>query len=176
METYPARKHFCNNRREAVMLLLLMCCCAASVRGVRGESSYAEQELFRSEKDLENLTQLGIKQVVFATRLIYDDPHWYANIGYYCDDENHKAYAGNGHPDESKRYLLDTGTGKIRVLLDGKGGAIRDPHVHYDGRTILFSYRRAGTDYYNLYEIRADGTGLRQGTERPYDDFEWGVF
>jgi hypothetical protein len=115
---------------------------------------------------------MGIEQLIFVTRLSYDDPHWYANIGYYCDDENHKAYAGNGRPDESKLYLLNTATGEVRVLLDGKGGSIRDPQVHYDGRTILFSYRRAATDYYNLYEIQVDGAGLRQVTHGPYDDYE----
>jgi hypothetical protein len=160
-------------RRGGVELLLLwICYCVASVQGMSGETSPSEDGLFRNEKGLGRLSRLGVHQVVFATRLIYDDPHWYANIGYYCDDENHKAFAGNGRPDESKLYLLDTTTGRIRVLLDGKGGGIRDPHVHYDGKTILFSYRPAGTDYYNLYEMQTDGTGLRRVTDGPYDDFE----
>ncbi|OHB66010.1 MAG: hypothetical protein A2Y76_08300 [Planctomycetes bacterium RBG_13_60_9] len=121
---------------------------------------------------LQALSSSGVRQVVFTTRVAYDDPHWYANIGYYCDDENHKAYAGNGKPDESRLYVLDTTTGQVSVLLDAEGGSIRDPHVHYDGRTILFSYRRAASDYYNLFEIQVDGTGLRQITQGPYDDYE----
>ncbi len=172
MEMGRARKHFYYSRKAAVLLLLWICYCAASVHGVTGKTSSADQELFRNEKALARLSQLGIQKVVFATRLNYDDPHWYANIGYFCDDENHKAYAGNGKPDESKLYLLDTLTGRVNVLMDGKGGSIRDPHVHYDGRTILFSYRRTGTDYYNLYEIQTDETGLRQLTDEQYDDFE----
>ena len=36
--------------------------------------------------------------IVYCTRARYDDGHWYANIGYYCDDEAKKAYAGNGQP------------------------------------------------------------------------------
>ena len=43
-----------------------------------------------------------VDQIVFAVRLPYDDPHWYANIGYYCDDEHRKAYAGNGKPDAGR--------------------------------------------------------------------------
>lgn len=172
MEISRARNHFYNSHWGVALLLMWTCHCVASVYAVPSETSSADQELFRNEKGLERLSKLGIRQVVFATRLSYDDPHWYANIGYFCDDENHKAYAGNGKPDESKLYVLDTRTGRIRVLLDGKGGGIRDPHVHYDGRTVLFSYRRAGTDYYNLYEIQTDGTGLRQLTDAPYDDFE----
>ena len=41
---------------------------------------------------------------------------------------------------------------------------MRDPQVHYDGRKILFSYRKAGTDYYHLYEINVGRLGLRQLT------------
>jgi len=114
----------------------------------------------------------GVQELIFVTRALYDDPHWYANIGYYCDDENRKAYAGNGTPDVGKLYALDIRTGATRVLLDAQGGSVRDPQVHYDGGRILFSYREAGTDYYHLHEINVDGSGLRQLTFGPYDDFE----
>ncbi len=60
----------------------------------------------------------------------------------------------------------------MTVLLDAHGGSIRDPQVHYDARKLLFSYRKAGTDYYHLYEINLDGTGLRQLTSGPFDDYE----
>jgi len=120
----------------------------------------------------EQLAGLGVERVIFATRLAYDDPHWYANIGYYCDDENQKAYAGNGKPDESRLYEFNTRTGHVRTLMDAEGGGIRDPHVHYDGRTILFSYRPAGQDCYNLYELDADSGGLKRLTDGPYDDYE----
>ena len=132
----------------------------------------AQMNRFQPGPGAGRLAELGVGQLVFVTRLAYDDPHWYANIGYYCDDENKKAYAGNGRPDESKLYVLDARTGSVRVLLDPGGGGVRDPHVHYDGKTVLFSYRKANTDYYNLYEIQADGTGLRQVTHGPFDDFE----
>ncbi len=150
----------------ALAIVLLSCWMASA------QTSSAEERPFQIEKGTDSLVRLGVGQVVFATRLGYDDPHWYANIGYYCDDENHKAYAGNGKPDESALYLLDTATGKISVLLDVSGGSVRDPHIHYDGRTILFSYRRTGSDHYSLYEMQVDGTGLRQITRGPFDDYE----
>ncbi len=106
-------KQFYHSQRWAALILLWICHCAASVGGAPPETSSSDQDLFRSDKGLARLSQLGIEQVVFATRLNYDDPHWYANIGYFCDDENHKAYAGNGKPDESKLYVLDTATGGI---------------------------------------------------------------
>jgi len=113
-----------------------------------------------------------VDHVVFAVRLPYDDPHWYANIGYYCDDEQRKAYAGNGKPDAGKLVKLNVRTGEVTVLLDARGGSIRDPQVHYDGRKILFAYRPSGTHHYHLHEIGTDGTGLRQITSGEFDDYE----
>ena len=111
-------------------------------------------------------------EIIFCTRSRYSDGHWYANIGYYCDDADKKAYAGNGQPDTGVLYRYNLRTRQKAVVLDAQGGSVRDPHVDYDGRTILFSYRPAGTDYYHLYEIQPDGTGLRQVTDGPWDDYE----
>jgi mono/diheme cytochrome c family protein len=110
--------------------------------------------------------------IVFCTRDRYDDGHWYANLGYYCDDAGRKAYAGNGKPDRGRLCRLDPRTGAVTVLHDARGGSVRDPQVHYDGHTILFALRPAGTDFYHLHEIQADGTGLRRLTDGPFDDIE----
>jgi hypothetical protein len=112
------------------------------------------------------------REIVFCTRLRYDDPHWYANIGYYCDDETKKAYTGNGQPDVGRLLRLNLDSGETTVLLDAQGGSIRDPQVHYDAEKILFSYRPRGSDFYHLYEINIDGTELHQLTGGPFDDYE----
>ncbi len=114
----------------------------------------------------------NVQFVVFAVRLEYDDPHWYANIGYFCDDENQKAYPGNGEPDVGKLCKLDLRSGEVSILLDAKGGSVRDPEVHYDAQRIVFSYRKADSDYYHLYEINVDGSGLKQLTSGEFDDYE----
>jgi mono/diheme cytochrome c family protein len=113
-----------------------------------------------------------LEHIIYCTRLPYDDSHWYANIGYYCDDENLKAYAGNGKPDVGKLCLLNLRSRSVSVVFDSQGGSVRDPQPHYDGRRILFSYRPASTDFYHLYEINVDGSGLRQLTDGPFDDIE----
>ena len=105
-----------------------------------------------------------VREVVFAVRLGYDDPHWYANIGYFCDDENQKAYAGNGKPDVGRLCKLDVRSGEVTTLFDAEGGSIRDPAVHYDAQRALFSYRPADSDYYHLCEINLDGSGFTQLT------------
>ncbi|MCP5116484.1 MAG: hypothetical protein GY953_37120, partial [bacterium] len=69
-------------------------------------------------------------------------------------------------------YRLNLRSGELNVILDDPRGGIRDPQVHYEGRKILFSYRRGGTPNYHLYEINADGSGLRQLTDGQFDDLE----
>jgi hypothetical protein len=110
----------------------------------------------------------GMTDVVFCARRPNErDGHWYANIGYYAQDPNRKAWREGG-----KLYRWNLATGQLTTLLDDPRGGVRDPQVHYDGRKILFSYRKGGTENYLLYEINADGTGLRQLTSGDYDDFE----
>jgi len=152
--------------------LLVMLLCFATIAHGADVLPLATQKINLNKQGLQRLGRLGIDRAIFTTRLSYDDGHWYANIGYYCDDENKKAYAGNGKPDESMLYVLDVARAKVRVLFDGSRGSIRDPHIHYDGRTVLFSYRRPDSDYYNLYEMQIDGTKLRRITDTPYDDYE----
>jgi len=105
--------------------------------------------------------------LIFAARQPGKDGHWYANFGYYAESEKLPTYGDGG-----KLYRLNLKTGNLTCLLDDPGGAVRDPQVHYDGKKILFSYRKGGSPYYHLYEIKADGSGLRQLTDGPYDDIE----
>ena len=109
----------------------------------------------------------GVEEVVFATRQLNDDPHWYANLGYYANNENRKAYRAMGRLNK-----LNLRTGQVTVLLDDSAGTIRDPQVHYDGDKILFSYRRGGTEDFHLYEMGIDGGSLRQITHGPFSDIE----
>ncbi len=110
----------------------------------------------------------GAEEIVFAARQVNPtDGHWYANFGYYAANPDRKAY-GKG----SKLYRLNLRTRELVTLLEDAEGGIRDPQVHYDGSKILFSYRKGGTPNYLLYEIKSDGTGLRQLTEGAFDDFE----
>ena len=119
-----------------------------------------------TQKD-ELLNVEGVEEIIFATRQLNDDPHWYANFGYYARNAERKAYRAKG-----QLCKLNLKTGKVQILLDDPEGSVRDPQVHYDGGKILFSYRRGGTDPFLLYEINSDGTNLKQLTFGKYDDIE----
>jgi len=109
----------------------------------------------------------NVDEIVFACRQLNYDPHWYANFGYYADSADRKAYRAMG-----RLCKLNVRTGEVTVLLDDPEGTVRDPQVHYDGRKIIFSYRKAGSENFHLYRIDADGGGLEQLTDGPYDDIE----
>jgi hypothetical protein len=110
----------------------------------------------------------GVDEIVFAARKVNPtDGHWYANFGYYAHDPSRKAYR-----DGTKLYRLNLRTRELTTILADRAGGIRDPQVHYDGRKILFSYREGGQEPYHLYEIGIGGSGLKQLTDGPYDDFE----
>lgn len=109
----------------------------------------------------------GVREIVFATRSLVSDPHWYANFGYYAPDDARKAYGVGG-----RLVKLDLETGATHLLVNDPDGSVRDPAVNYDGHTIVFSWRKGGTDQYHLYTIDAGGTGLKQLTDGIYDDIE----
>lgn len=111
----------------------------------------------------------GPREIVFAVRGVVADGHWYANFGRYAPD---RLCRNPLFPIGASLRALDLTTRTTRILLDDPQGGIRDPQVHYDGQKILFSYRPGGTEHYHLYEIHADGSGLRRLTDGPFDDLE----
>ncbi len=108
-----------------------------------------------------------LDEIIFAVRQAGAGGHWYENFGYYAFGEDQKVYGAMG-----QLCRLSVRTGKLQLLVDDPQGSVRDPQVHYDGRKILFSYRRGKSDHYHLYEIHADGTALKQLTSGEFDDIE----
>ena len=121
----------------------------------------------------------GVDRIVFAERVCGFD-HWYANFGFYSASVSEyppqRGIEGEEIPplfgDGGRLCLFDLSSKQRTVILEDPTGGIRDPQVDYDGRKILFSYRRGGQPYYHLYEIGSDGTGLTQLTDGPFDDIE----
>ena len=72
---------------------------------------------------------------------------------------------------------------RCRELTAGRlhQGSYQHPEVSFDGRRVLFAYCPVKSDpanrhqhlnrFYHLHEISADGSGLRQLTKGPFDDF-----
>lgn len=64
--------------------------------------------------------------------------------------------------DRGRLILIDP-RGRLRRLVPDFHSAC-DPSVSFDGRRIVFAGKRTAHDHWNIYEIGADGSGLRQIT------------
>jgi hypothetical protein len=51
-------------------------------------------------------------------------------------------------------------------------GSFWRPEVSWDGKKVLFCFKPHNEKSFHLFEINADGTGLRQITDGPYDDLD----
>ncbi|MCP4378671.1 MAG: hypothetical protein GY794_21160, partial [bacterium] len=148
--------------RIAILSVLLIAIGLSTAQGAEAGQSLSRQLIDRYK----------VKELVFAERAHrgrgkIGDGHWYANFSYYARYPQKKAYTSGG-----SLCKLDLTAGKSTVLIADTSGTFRDPVVHYDGKTILFSYRKGGTAAFHLYEIQSDGSGLKQLTFGIYDDIE----
>ncbi|MEI7733739.1 MAG: hypothetical protein WCO56_29510 [Verrucomicrobiota bacterium] len=60
------------------------------------------------------------------------------------------------------------------TIFDDPAGFIFDMSLSYDAKTLLFTYKKEVSkrqDSFHIYEIKLDGTGLRQLTTGRYHDF-----
>ncbi|NQT86157.1 hypothetical protein HQ560_05290, partial [bacterium] len=60
--------------------------------------------------------------------------------------------------------------GAVRQLAPERPGSFWRPDLSFDGRRVLFCYKAHDEKSFHLYEIGADGSGLRQLTRGDYDD------
>ncbi len=64
--------------------------------------------------------------------------------------------------------------GKVQQLMPQEPlhGTFWRPDVSFDGQRVLFCFQPHNEKSFHLYEINADGTGLIQLTDSPYDDLD----
>jgi len=124
----------------------------------------------------EYLSDRGLpRRVVYATRPLLNGGHAYETFGWRVPKDalgDASKYQGNGVVRGGQIRIRDLASGEDSIVLEDPDGSIRDPYVHYDGRRILFSWRKGTSPTHHLYEIRSDGKRLRQITRGPYDDVE----
>lgn len=110
----------------------------------------------------------GTDRIVYATRSHHLATHFYESIGYNGNTGSFTHSRSGG-----RLVIWDVATGAETVLVDdAAGGAVRDPCLSWDGRTILFSWRKAGTDYYHLYTIPVTGGTPTRLTDGKWNDIE----
>jgi len=98
--------------------------------------------------------------ILFVVREQYLGDHHNTATMFQTGEINTESFRGGG-----SLKTIDFGRGgQVRTLLEVPEGVVRDPEVHFDGKRIIFSMRRNIEDDYHIYEINADGTGLKQLT------------
>jgi len=103
--------------------------------------------------------RLGFTKLVVVQRHHIRCTHVYT---YHCE----------GQRDGGGLFVLDVTDGSLTQLVDSKDGQIAGCDLSYDGTTVAFSWRRKGSPFYQVYTIRADGTGLTQLTRGDHFNYD----
>lgn len=136
------------------------------------ERSAAEVEWRQLEREALLANPLVAAQpILFVVRQQYRPDHH--NTATFFPAALHEYNDGTFTPGGALKSIDLARGGLVTTLLQTSQGVVRDPEVHFAGTRIVFSYRTNLTDSYHLYEIHADGTGLRQLTfARDADDLD----
>ena len=68
-------------------------------------------------------------------------------------------------------YTLDLTTKELKNILSSDNWLVLDANLHYDGKTILFSWKREMDGFFQLYTIDTNGENLTQITDHPSNNF-----
>jgi len=101
--------------------------------------------------------------ILFVVRQQYKTDHHNTATMFKTGEINTNSFHGGG----ALKTIDLAKVGDAKTLIESAEGVVRDPDVHFDGEKIIFSMRRNIRDDYHIYEINADGTGIRQLTSAP---------
>lgn len=94
---------------------------------------------------------LGFKQIVVIKRHPINPTHVYT---YHAEG----LQPGGG----LYLYTLNKGTGELKLLIDSPKGIVLDCNLSFDGKVVLFSWRKTMLDKFQIYTVNLDGSDLKQ--------------
>jgi hypothetical protein len=121
-----------------------------------------EEEFKKLQREILLSNPVLPEKLVFISRKQYKKDHHNTATLFQTGEIN-----TNSFDPGAELNILNLKTGNLKSLLNTDEGVVRDPEVSFDGKTIIFSYRKNINDDYHIYEINADGTGLKQLTFAP---------
>ena len=101
--------------------------------------------------------------ILFVVRPQYRSSYHAIDTLFHTGEANTRDFEGGG----ALKLIDFADGGRTRTILDVPGGIARDPEVHFTGTRIVFALRRNVGEDWHIWEINADGTGLRQLTSAP---------
>jgi hypothetical protein len=96
--------------------------------------------------------KLGFDKLVMIQRGVMQTSHVYT-------------YHAEGFRPGGGLHVLSLASGKLKTLVDAQKGEMLDCNVSYDGKEILFSWRKSALETYHIYRIKIDGTDMVQVTK-----------
>ncbi len=87
----------------------------------------------------------------------------------------HSSHVYTYHEEDNKPggglYIFDLESENLREIVASDEGLILDAHLHYDGKTILFSWKKDMDGFFQLYTIDTHGENLKQITHHSSNNF-----
>jgi len=103
--------------------------------------------------------QMGFTKMLVAQRHHIRCSHVYT---YHCEGQRN----GGG------LFIHDVTDDSLTKLVDATDGQILGCDLSFDAKSILFSWRRSPSRFYQVYRINVDGTGLKQLTEGEHFNYD----
>ncbi len=132
-----------------------------NAKGPRADELRVQLEVLTREALIAN-PLLSRQPILFVLRRQYRSDHHNTATMFQTGEINTGSFTGGG----AIKAIDFSGGGEVvmKTLLEVPEGVARDPDVSFDGQRVLFSLRHNRDDDYHLYEIRRDGSGLKQLT------------
>jgi formylglycine-generating enzyme required for sulfatase activity len=87
-------------------------------------------------------------------------------LGFPSNHESHSSLKKTGY--QSEIAVLDLGTGETKTIYKPAGGLfVGHLDLHWNGERVLFT--QSGPGNWKVWEMKVDGTGLRQVSQTPAD-------
>jgi len=137
------------------VLLTAVAFCVISAWGF----SLADQAGGLSESGRSKLLEAGIDKLLFVKRDTYQSSHFYTDFIDGC-----RYFGGN-------ICVLDVKSGTVREVVPSMREGIFDRYdLSFDGKRIVFGWKRKLGEGFRIYEVGVDGEGLRQLTFPPANE------
>lgn len=137
----------------------------------RGGGGWLERLEALAEGDFPGLDALR-REALLANPLLAEQPMIYVVRPQFAPDHhNTETFFQTGEINTASYRpggaikVWNPADGSVTTLLEaGEGGLLRDPELSYDGRRVIFSWRKDIGSGSSVWEIAIDGSGLRQLT------------
>lgn len=151
--------------RQTSLLLAMLCSVLLGTTGYADSETAVlkpdpAQDRFNPAVAEKLVRQHGIDRIVFIKRATMQSSHYYTDFIDGC------RFFG------TDLCILDLKTGRVTSILPERlrSGIINRMDVSFDGTRIVFDWKPDNQSGFHIWEVGADGKGLRQITFPPADD------